>query len=51
MVDVTNIKCNEGDEVIIFNTQETINEIATKLNSISYEIITAISQRIKRIVK
>ena len=51
MVDVTNIECNEGDEAILFNTQETINEIATKLNSISYEIITAISQRIKRIVK
>ena len=51
MVDVTNIKCIEGDEVILFNTQETINEIATKLNSISYEIITTISQRIKRIVK
>lgn len=51
MVDITSIDCNEGDEVIIFNSQEMIKEIALKSNTISYEILTSISQRIKRLLK
>ena len=51
MVDITTIDCNEGDEVIIFNSQEMINEMATTSQTISYEILTAISQRIKRLLK
>jgi len=51
MVNVTNIECKEGDEVIIFDCQKTINDLAEKANTISYEILTAISQRAKRIVK
>ena len=49
MVDVTEIECHEGDEVLIFGKSPTANEFASTVNSISYEIITAISQRIKRI--
>jgi alanine racemase len=49
MVDVTEINCNAGDEVIIFGEQLTVNEIAEKTNTISYEILTGISQRVKRI--
>ena len=49
MVDVTSINCNPGDEVIIFGEQLTVNEIAEKTNTISYEILTGISQRVKRI--
>ncbi|MFY7811747.1 MAG: bifunctional UDP-N-acetylmuramoyl-tripeptide:D-alanyl-D-alanine ligase/alanine racemase, partial [Flavobacterium sp.] len=49
MVDVTHINCEEGDEVIIFGTQPTVTEIAQKINTISYEIIAGISQRVKRI--
>ncbi len=48
MVDITNVDCNEGDEVIIFNNQQTINELALKSETISYEILTGISQRIQR---
>ncbi len=48
MVDITTIDCKEGDGVIIFDTQETIETFATISNTISYEILTAISQRIKR---
>lgn len=48
MVDVTDVKCNEGDEVTIFDNQQTITKFAKSANTISYEIITAISQRIKR---
>ena len=51
MVDVSKIDCKEGDEVIIFDNQETINDLAKAINSISYEILTAISRRVKRIVK
>ncbi|MDC9722775.1 MAG: alanine racemase [Urechidicola sp.] len=48
MVDVTDIKCNEGDEVIIFDNQETVERLAKNSDTISYELLTAISQRIKR---
>ena len=51
MVDITNIDCKEGDEVVIFNSQEMINNFAKRTTTISYEILTAISQRVKRIVK
>jgi alanine racemase len=49
MVDVTNINCSEGDEVIVFGTNPKITEIATTSGTISYEILTGISQRVKRI--
>ena len=50
MVNITDIDCKEGDEVIIFGSQQTARAFAKTVNTISYEIITAISQRIKRIV-
>lgn len=49
MVDVTNINCEEGDEVIIFGVQPTLTEIAQKTNTIAYEVIAGISQRVKRV--
>ncbi|WP_179334391.1 alanine racemase [Winogradskyella costae] len=49
MVDVTDINCKEGDEVIIFNKTHKANEIAESAGTISYEILTALSQRIKRV--
>ncbi|MCF6279267.1 MAG: alanine racemase [Flavobacteriaceae bacterium] len=48
MIDVTNIDCNEGDEVTFFDNQKTVEKLAKNSNTISYEIITSISQRIKR---
>jgi len=48
MVDVTEVGCEEGDEVIIFNNQQMVNELAQNANTISYEILTGISQRIPR---
>jgi len=51
MVDITDIDCNEGDEVVIFDNQDTLNDLANRINTISYELLTAISQRIRRIVK
>lgn len=49
MVDITHIDCHEGDEVVIFDSQITIEELAEQSNTISYEILTAISQRVKRL--
>jgi alanine racemase len=49
MVDVSEIECYEGNEVIIFGENLSITLIAKKLNTIPYEIMTAISQRVKRV--
>ena len=49
MVDISSINCNEGDEVIIFNDDSyTAEEFTTKAGTISYELITSLSRRIKR---
>ena len=50
MVNVTGIDCMEGDEVIVFGKHPTAAEFSKTANTISYEIITAISQRIKRVL-
>ncbi len=49
MVDVTEIDCTEGDSVIVFGDKPTVSYIAKKLNTIPYEILTSISQRVKRV--
>jgi len=49
MIDLTDINAQEGDEVIIFDSQESIINMAKILNTIPYEIITSISHRVKRI--
>lgn len=51
MVNVTKIACNEGDEVIIFNNQEMIQNIATISETIVYETLTAISPRVNKTLK
>lgn len=48
MVNITNIDCKEGDEVIIFNDNATAEAFAQTAQTISYELITGISQRVKR---
>lgn len=50
MVDVTDIDCAEGDEVIVFGPQNSAESFASGAGTISYEILTAISQRVKRVV-
>jgi len=49
MVDVTNINCKEGDEVTIFGNSPSIADVANWLETIPYEILTSVSQRIKRV--
>ncbi len=50
MVNVTDIDCQEGDEVMVFGKKPNASEFAERANTISYEILTAISQRIKRLL-
>ena len=50
MVDVTIIDCNEGDEVVIFNHQEMIHNIATAAETIVYEVLTGVSHRVKKVI-
>ncbi|WP_405203129.1 alanine racemase [Dokdonia sp. LLG6352-1] len=50
MVNVTNIACEEGDDVEIFGTQTGANALAQKVQSISYELLTMVGQRVKRVV-
>ena len=40
---------NEGDEVIVFGEQNPIEEIANKIGTIPYEVLTGISSRVKRV--
>ncbi|NBL63901.1 bifunctional UDP-N-acetylmuramoyl-tripeptide:D-alanyl-D-alanine ligase/alanine racemase [Flavobacterium sp. NST-5] len=49
MVNVTDIDCVEGDTVVIFGDNPTVSFIADSLNTIPYEILTGVSQRVKRI--
>lgn len=49
MVDVTEIDCEIGTEVLIFGEQLRVTEIAKAWNTIPYEVMTGISQRVKRI--
>lgn len=49
MVNITDIDCKEGDEVIVFGKDNTAEDFANAANTISYELITSISQRVKRV--
>jgi alanine racemase len=49
MVDVSKIDCKAGDEAILFGKEYPIDKVADQLNTIPYEILTSISQRVKRI--
>ncbi len=48
MIDITNITCIEGDEVIVFGENPNAEQFASAANTISYELLTGISQRVKR---
>jgi alanine racemase len=49
MVDVSEINCKAGDEVIIFGEKPHVKEIAKVSFTIPYEVFVGISQRVKRI--
>ncbi len=49
MIDVTDIDCKEGDVVEIFGPQLPVTTVADWLETIPYEILTSVSERIKRV--
>lgn len=49
MIDVTTIDAEIGNEAIIFGNDLRITEVAKMWETIPYEVMTAISQRVKRI--
>ena len=49
MLDITDVEAREGDEVIVFGSDYTIIDMARDLGTIPYEVLTSVSQRVKRI--
>jgi Alr-MurF fusion protein len=49
MIDLTETRAIEGDEVIIFGKEMPINEVAASIQTIPYEILTNTSERVKRV--
>ncbi|TKC06577.1 bifunctional UDP-N-acetylmuramoyl-tripeptide:D-alanyl-D-alanine ligase/alanine racemase [Pedobacter polaris] len=49
MLDITGMHVKTGDEVIVFNEQHTIVDLAEQIGTIPYEILTNVSQRVKRV--
>ena len=48
-VDVTDIPCAEGDRAVIFGTDDLLQRNAAAAGTIPYELLTALSPRVKRI--
>jgi alanine racemase len=49
MLDVTGLDVKTGDEVVVFDDMLTIEMLAKQIDTIPYEILTNISQRVKRV--
>jgi len=51
MVDIGDIPCNEGSEVVILGAGIRADELAENAGTISYELLTALGNRIPRVLK
>lgn len=49
MINLNNIPATEGDEVILFGKELPITTLAESISTISYEILTNVSERVKRV--
>lgn len=49
MIDITDIEAKEGDDVIIFDGDHSVERIAEAADTIPYEILSRISRRVKRV--
>jgi alanine racemase len=49
MIDITDIKANENDEVIVFGDANPITNVANDIGTIAYEVLTNVSRRVKRV--
>jgi alanine racemase len=48
MADVTGFNVCEGDEAILFGLKPSIVDLAAKIETIPYELLTGIGSRVKR---
>jgi alanine racemase len=50
MVDVSTISdLKEGDEIVVFDDIESLESLAHQMNTIPYEVMTGISERVHRV--
>ena len=49
MVDVTGLDVQEGDEVVVFGEKPGITDLAHRIGTIPYELLTNVSTRVKRV--
>ena len=49
MINVTNCEVKVGDEIEIFGEHNSIEDLANTMGTIPYEVLTSISQRVKRV--
>jgi alanine racemase len=49
MIDITGIGATEGDEVLVFGEALPVSEVAGLCGTIPYEILTGVSQRVRRV--
>ena len=49
MIDVTGIPCQEGDSVEIFGSNLPVSTLAEILDTIPYEVLTGVSERVKKV--
>lgn len=49
MIDISDVECEEGDEVVIFDSNLQLMELSKAMETIPYEVLTSISSRVKRI--
>lgn len=49
MLDVTEIECKIGDEVVVFGNKPSVKDLAEQIGTIPYEIMTNIGQRVRRV--
>ncbi len=49
MLDITGLNAKEGDDVIVFGENPTVEEVAEAAETIAYEMLTGISARVKRV--
>lgn len=49
MIDVTGLDVHEGDAVVVFGDPLPISEVASSIGTISYELLTNVSRRVKRV--
>ncbi|WP_089321253.1 bifunctional UDP-N-acetylmuramoyl-tripeptide:D-alanyl-D-alanine ligase/alanine racemase [Pontibacter ummariensis] len=49
MIDVTGVDVKAGDEAVVFGPQLTLVELAKRIGTIPYELLTNVSTRVKRV--